>query len=54
MTSDDPEALWAWVHSPTGDDDLGAWKRLLSSSSSAIRAAPSAPRASASCGATLM
>jgi hypothetical protein len=30
MTSDDPDALWAWVNSPTGRDDLGAWKRLLS------------------------
>jgi hypothetical protein len=31
MTSDDLDALWAWVQTPTGDDDLGAWKRLLSS-----------------------
>jgi hypothetical protein len=30
MTSEDAEALWAWVQTPTGDDDLGAWKRLLS------------------------
>jgi hypothetical protein len=29
MTANDPEALWAWVNSPTGSDDLGAWKRLL-------------------------
>ena len=29
MTADDPEALWAWVHTRTGADDLGAWKRLL-------------------------
>ena len=29
MTADDPEALWAWVNSPSGRDDLGAWKRLL-------------------------
>ena len=29
MTSDDPDALWAWVHAPTGRDDIGAWKRLL-------------------------
>jgi hypothetical protein len=29
MTSDDAEALWAWVHTPTGADDLPAWKRLL-------------------------
>ena len=29
MTSDDPEALWAWVQSPGGADDGGAWKRLL-------------------------
>ena len=30
MTADDPEALWAWVHCSSGEDDLGAWKRLLS------------------------
>jgi hypothetical protein len=30
MTSDDAEALWAWVNEPTGRDDLAAWKRLLS------------------------
>ena len=30
MTADDAEALWAWVHTRTGADDLGAWKRLLS------------------------
>jgi hypothetical protein len=30
MTADDPEALWAWVHCASGEDDLGAWKRLLS------------------------
>jgi hypothetical protein len=30
MTAGDPDALWAWVNSPTGRDDLGAWKRLLS------------------------
>ena len=29
MTDDDPEALWAWVQTPTGGDDLPAWKRLL-------------------------
>ena len=29
MTADDAEALWAWVHTSTGEDDLGAWKRLL-------------------------
>jgi hypothetical protein len=29
MTSGDVEALWAWVNAPTGRDDLGAWKRLL-------------------------
>jgi hypothetical protein len=29
MTSDDADALWAWVHSPTGADDMAAWKRLL-------------------------
>jgi hypothetical protein len=30
MTANDSDALWAWVNSPTGSDDLGAWKRLLS------------------------
>jgi hypothetical protein len=30
MTSDDPDALWAWVQTPGGEDDLPAWKRLLS------------------------
>jgi GAF domain len=29
MTSDDAEALWAWVQCPSGRDDLPAWKRLL-------------------------
>jgi DNA-binding transcriptional ArsR family regulator len=29
MTSDDPEALWAWTQSASGTDDLAAWKRLL-------------------------
>ena len=29
MTADDREALWAWVQSPAGHDDLRAWKALL-------------------------
>jgi hypothetical protein len=29
MTADDEDALWAWVQSPSGRDDLPAWKRLL-------------------------
>ncbi|MCU1677385.1 MAG: diguanylate cyclase, partial [Frankiales bacterium] len=29
MTADDAEALWAWVDSSSGRDDLAAWKRLL-------------------------
>lgn len=29
MTADDPDALWAWVQTPSGEDDLPAWKRLL-------------------------
>jgi GAF domain len=29
MTSDDVDALWAWVNSVSGHDDLAAWKRLL-------------------------
>ncbi|HEY4276906.1 MAG TPA: hypothetical protein VGM91_01730 [Conexibacter sp.] len=30
LASDDHDALWAWVQTPTGEDDLTAWKRLLS------------------------
>lgn len=30
VSSDDREALWAWVEGPCGEDDLEAWKRLLS------------------------
>jgi hypothetical protein len=29
MTADDDDALWAWVQSPSGQDDLAAWKRVL-------------------------
>jgi hypothetical protein len=29
MTSGDADALWAWINSPSGRDDLTAWKRLL-------------------------
>jgi hypothetical protein len=29
MTADDDDALWAWAQSPSGRDDLPAWKRLL-------------------------
>jgi hypothetical protein len=29
MRAEDQEALWAWVQSPSGSDDLRAWKRLL-------------------------
>jgi Transcriptional regulatory protein, C terminal/GAF domain len=29
LTSDDVEALWAWVRTPSGADDLPAWRRLL-------------------------
>jgi len=30
MTGGDREALWAWVQSPAGSDDLNAWKHALS------------------------
>jgi hypothetical protein len=30
MPGGDREALWAWVQSPAGSDDLGAWKHALS------------------------
>jgi GAF domain len=29
MTADDDEALWAWVQSASGVDDLPAWSRML-------------------------
>jgi hypothetical protein len=29
VTSGDPDALWAWVRSSSGADDLLAWQRLL-------------------------
>jgi hypothetical protein len=29
MTADDPDALWAWLQTAGGEEDLGAWKRLL-------------------------
>jgi hypothetical protein len=29
MTSDDSDALWAWLQTTSGRDDLAAWKRLL-------------------------
>lgn len=29
MTSESPEAIWAWVQTESGKDDLLAWRRLL-------------------------
>jgi hypothetical protein len=29
LTADDQRALWAWVQSPSGQDDALAWRRLL-------------------------
>jgi hypothetical protein len=29
ITSEDADALWSWVRSPSGEDDLVAWRRLL-------------------------
>jgi PAS domain-containing protein len=29
MTSDDTEAVWAWVNTDSGREDIGAWKRVL-------------------------
>jgi hypothetical protein len=29
VTSEDADALWAWVRSPSGENDLMAWRRLL-------------------------
>jgi hypothetical protein len=31
MTASDPEAVWAWVGTDSGREDVGAWKRLLAS-----------------------
>jgi hypothetical protein len=30
MTSEDRDALWAWVQTPSGEDDPAAWKQVLS------------------------
>jgi hypothetical protein len=29
LTADDADALWKWVNTPSGQDDVQAWKRLL-------------------------
>jgi hypothetical protein len=29
LAADDAEALWKWVNTPSGQDDIPAWKRLL-------------------------
>jgi hypothetical protein len=29
LTADDDDALWAWLQSPSGQEDAPAWKRLL-------------------------
>jgi transcriptional regulator of acetoin/glycerol metabolism len=29
MTNDDVEPLWSWLNTPSGDEDLHAWKRFL-------------------------
>src|SRR5262249_54656608 len=44
MTAEDADALWAWVHTPSGEDDLGAWKRLLAQLEFRARAAVGVPR----------
>lgn len=31
LASDDTEVLWSWLNTPSGEDDIQAWKRLLSS-----------------------
>jgi hypothetical protein len=31
MTAGDREAIWAWLESESGGDDLPAWKRFLAS-----------------------
>jgi hypothetical protein len=29
MTTDEVDPLWTWLHTPSGEDDLGAWRRFL-------------------------
>jgi hypothetical protein len=29
LAADDPDTLWKWVNTPSGQDDIAAWKRLL-------------------------
>jgi hypothetical protein len=29
MTADDVEPLWRWLHTPSGEDDVAAWRRFL-------------------------
>jgi GAF domain-containing protein len=29
MTADDVEPLWSWLHTPSGEDDVAAWRRFL-------------------------
>ena len=49
ITSDDADALWAWVRSSSGASDLLAWQRLLADSPTRTRAAASRWRARARC-----
>ena len=44
LTGEDVEALWSWVSGPSGEDDLMAWTRLLSTLDYAD---PRRPRAAA-------
>jgi hypothetical protein len=30
MSAEDPDALWSWLNTPPGAEDLPAWKRFLS------------------------
>ena len=51
MTSDDSEALWAWVQTPSGDDDLRRLEAAADALRSTIRAAPRPPRGCRTCAA---
>jgi hypothetical protein len=46
LTAGDVEALWAWVTTPSGEDDLLAWKRLLAQVDYQDRGAAASRRAS--------
>ena len=51
LTSGDADALWAWVRTRSGEEDLVAWQRLLRASTTRTRAAAWPPRGRPPCAA---